>query len=459
MPYVNKIFTEEGFLDDLQNLLTTSGWTLKKRFKKVGYGFTSIFFTSSPGSTDQDLITFNVNVADHLIVSNKNGQLFGIARISKNTPIYKELPAEYKAGKIPDPTKLSTDAVLRESLHKWMLARYSTLTVDTTEIFFYMLKDMPTIPTDRTLVYPDDSVRAVLDVEHMDYTPIKMTTGSAGYYIEDANVELALMQSPMMKVKTREIGTASNGWLTNWWGDSKIRVQGLVSDETISLVIQTDNTAAYDDNNVPTIPIYMGQLVAEDPEDQNEAVLFGGSATSNAKFNYHADTPKFVTAPLLPLEKAYPKSPGNGIDNLIVKRAKYGAYYQAYYLSFQTAPEAMPPDRMSTDGKGYVSSWKNERNDEYLYKFNPSSYSKKTHVSRAYVIHPEEGVRGYLKDMIMTSSVGLINGDRLKLKKEACPDVFEIYKYFVVDAVSPMTKRPATPFAPAGFGIYEKEAN
>lgn len=458
MPYVKTSFTESTFLDDLQSLLTTNGWTLVKRFKKVGFPFQTIFYATSPSGLDQNLISFNVNIADHILVKNTNDEIFGIARISKKEPTFGQIPAKFKNLKVPDPVKLTSDEVLRKEFHEWLVGLYDSQMVDTSEIYFYMLKDAPTFTDGQTLVYPDESTRAVLDVEHMNYTPFKLTQGT-GYQFEDTDKQLLLMQSPVMKVKTREIGTLSNGWLTNWWPDSKIRVEGLVSSETVSLIIQTDNTAAYDDNNVPTIPIYMGQLVAEDPDDENEAVLFGGSAVSNAKYDYHNPTQKFVTSPLLPLEKAYPKNPGNGIDNLIVKRARYGAYYQAYYLSFQTAPEAMPPDRLSTDGKGYASAWKNERNDEYLFKFNPSAYSKKTHVSRAYVIHPEEGVRGFLRDMIMTSSVGLINGDRLKLKKDACPDLFEIYKYNVVDAVSPLTKRPAIAFAPAGFGIFEKEAN
>ncbi len=463
MSYVKTIFTEAGFLTDMESLLVTNGWTSEEKFQKLGYDFNKMFYTPSGfGSADPGEATFTISIADHIILSNGSGELFGIARINKLTKKNRDLPTTFlETSKHPKSDALATDATLRNTLHEWMLEQNDSQMTDTSEIYFYMMKDKPTITEGKINVYPDSNPRGVIDVENLDFTPFKIAASGpsgASYTFESKTPELTLMQSPMMKVKTRETGTLTNGWLTNWWADSKIRVEGLVSEETVSIIIQSDNTAAYDDNNVPTIPIYMGQLIPEDPADSNESVLFGGTAIAQADYDYRSLTP-YMPTPLLPLQKAYPKSPGNGIDNLIVKRARYGAFYQAYYLSFQTASDTMPPDRKSTDGKSYASAWKNQANDEYSFRFNPSSYSGKVHVSRAYVIHPEEGVRGHLKDMLMASSIGLINSDRLKLKREACPDVFDLYKYFVVDAVSPMTKRPAIPYSPAGFAIYEKEAN
>lgn len=459
MAYVQTAFTEEGFITELTDLLTANGWAKEAEFRKVGYSFPHFFYSSAPsGTIPPGEREFDIWLADHTIFKNAENNLYGIARICKSKRKNKQLDVKFKNVQgHPDPTKLLNDDVLRDELHAWMKTQYDATAVDTSEIYFYMVGKTPVPPATETAVYPAAEARAVLDVENFGYVPA-FASNSYSFTSDIEKQDLLTMQSPMMKVKTREIGTQTNGWLTNWWPDSKIRVEGLVSAQTVSLIIQADNTAAYDDNNVPTIPIYLGQLDALDATDTNEAVLFGGTAVSDAKFDYTSTTP-LVSNPLLPLEKAYPKNPGNGIDNLIVKRTKFGAYYQAYYLSFQTAPDMMPPDRISTDGKQYVSSWKNERNDESQFKFSPSTYDGKTHVSRGYVVHPEEGVRGFLKDMIFTSSLGMINSDRLKLKKAACPDVFEIYKYFVVDAVSPLTKRPATPFSPAGFGIYEKEGN
>ena len=460
MAYVQTAFTEEGFITELTDLLTTNGWTKETEFRKVGYSFQHFFYSSNPssGSIAPGDREFDIWLADHTIFKNAENNLYGLARICKSKRKNKQLDEKFKNTQgHPDPTKLVADEALRDELHAWMKAQYDATAVDTSEIYFYMVGKTPVPPTTETAVYPVAEARAVLDVENLGFIPSLQSTAYS-FTSDPSKQDLLTMQSPMMKIKTREIGTQSNGWLTNWWPDSKIRVEGLVSPQTVSLIIQADNTAAYDDNNVPTIPIYLGQLDALDASDTNEAVLFGGMAVSNATFDY-TDVDPLVTNPLLPLEKAYPKNPGNGIDSLIVKRTKFGAYYQAYYLSVLTAPDTMPPDRISTDGKQYVSAWKNERNDESLFKFSPSTYTGKTHVSRAYVVHPEEGVRGFLKDMIVASSIGMINSDRLKLKKQACPDVFETYKYFVVDAVSPLTKRPATPFSPIGFGIFEKEGN
>lgn len=456
MAYIKTTVTEGGFLTELAALLVANGWTQEATFRKVGFNLASFFSnTFSFGSTPIAEVEFPLTVADHIIVKNANGELFGISRVSNVKRKYGDVPVTFKTqGGQPDSSKLTTDETARKALHTWMHNQYEENAVDTSELYFYMLNKVPVPPTGDKAVYPASSVQAAVDVEVLSYTPKQVSTS---YSFDKAAMDMLTMQSPMMKVKTRDIGTSSNGWLTNWWSDSKIRLEGLISNKTCSIVIQADNTAAYDENKVPSLPIYMGQIVPLNPADDKASVLYGGMAVSNAEFDY--TDPKFVvTTPLLPLEKQYPKNPGNGIDNIIVKRTKFGAYYQAYYFSHQAAPDKMPPDRVSTDGRQYGSAWKNERNDEYQYKFNPSEYTRKTHVSRAYVAHPEEGIRGYLADMIMTSSMGLLNGDRMKMKKEACPDAYEVFKYFLVDAVSPMTKRPGTAFSPAAFGIFEKEA-
>lgn len=462
MPYINTTFTEGGFLNEMKDLLVANGWTLETSFKKLGYRFSSMFYTPSFSSGDPDIAKFTLYYADHVIVRNTKGELFGIARINSSERIYRDLPTKFKDSvnvKHPASSKLATDSVLRGELHTWMMDQRDEKLLDASELYFYMLKDLPVVEEGVLNVYPLDTPQGVIDVENLSYKPLS-TSGSNGtsYSFEPQNSHPEIMQSPMMQIKTREVGTASNGWMTNWWPDSLVRVEGSVSGETVALIIQADNTAAYADNNVPTIPIYMGQLVPEDPSDKNESVLFGGTAVSLATYDYRSTKPH-TAVPLMPVNKSYPKNPGNGIDNLIVKRARLGAYYQANYLSFHTASDKMPPDRISKDGRSYASSWKNQENEEYQYRFNPSSYINKVVVSRAVVIHPEEGVRGHLKDILMTSSIGLVNTDRLKLKREACPNVFDLYKYFVVDAVSPMTKSPSIATSPAAFAVFEKEAN
>lgn len=462
MPYIKTLFTEAGFLTEMKDLLVANGWTLESTFKKLGYRFSDMFYRPGFTYNDNDMNKFKIYYADHVIVRNATGELFGIARINSSEKIYRDLPTKFKDTlnvKHPASENLVTDSTLRDELHRWMMEQRNENLMDASELFFYMLKDLPIVDSAVLNVYPLDTPQGVIDVENLGYRPISTTSGNgSSYSFEVQNSHPEIMQSPMMRVKTREVGTTTNGWMTNWWPDSKISVEGSVSAETVALIIQCDNTAAYADNNVPTIPIYMGQLVPKDPADTNESVLFGGTAVADPEYDYRSEIPH-TAVPIMPINKSYPKNPGNGIDNLIVKRGRLGAYYQANSLSFFTTSDKMPPDRISKDGRSYASSWKNQENEEYQYRFNPSSYYDKVVVSHAEVVHPEEGVRGHLKDMLMTSSIGLVNTDRLRMKREACPDVFDLYKYFVVDAVSPMTKSPAIATSPAGFAVFEKEAN
>jgi hypothetical protein len=459
MPYIKTLFTEQSFQSDFIATAMANGWEEVDRFRKVAYQFNDIFYGSASGGSTPWKHSLNIMMADHALLRNSRGDIYGIARICEPELQWGDLPAQFKNGEYPDQVELNADSELRKQLHDWMFEQWDEKFVDTSKIYFYMLKDAPTIPDDLRVVYPSSNltVRDALDIELLHYMPQKQGSGS-GYEFLPTNAQHEIMQSPIVPVSTREVNVPDNGWLTNWWPDSKIRVEGYINDDILALIIQADNTAAFDDNNVPTIPIYFGSLVPFDSNDTQNAVLFAGTAVSDAKYKYDSETPHIPTTNIiLPTNKQYPKYPGNGIDNLIVKRTKLGAYYQAYSLSYQATPEKMPPDRKSTDGKQYASAWKNQSNDEYQYQFNPSRYTKRAHVSRAIVTHPDEGNRGYLKGLVMTHSVGLRNGVRLRLKKNACPDAFEYYKYFVVDSVSPLTKRPAIASRPAGFGIFEKE--
>ncbi|MGM7634154.1 hypothetical protein [Bacillus sp. Hm123] len=457
MPYVKTMFTEETLQTDFVDLATSNGWSLVKRFKKVTFAFTDIFYGTSPGS-EPSKRPLRIKIADHALIKNSHDDIFAIARVCEPDLKWRDLPSQFKDGEVPDQVALHSDIDLRKKLHEWMLSKWDENAVDTSKIYFYMLKEAPEITEDLQVVYPSiaANVRDVLDIELLHYEPRKMET-SYGYEYLPSNAQHLIMQSPMVPVSTRNIGTEDNGWLTNWWPDSKIKVEGFINEETLALLIRADSTAAFDENQVPLIPVYFGSLVPLDPNDKDHASLFAGSAVSDGKYKYDATNP-FIdeTSILMPTKKKYPQNPGNGIDNIIVKRSIQGAYYQAYSLSSHTGPEKMPPDRQDDSGRQFPSAWKNAGNDEYNYP-PTSSYSGKATVSRAMVIHPEERQRGYLKNLILAESVGPRNNTRLKVKKVACPDVFEFYKYFVVDAVSPITKRPSVAYRPMAIGIFEKE--
>ncbi len=156
-----------------------------------------------------------------------------------------------------------------------------------------------------------------------------------------------------------------------------------------------------------------------------------------------------------PVLKEYPNYPSNGIDSVMVKRTKYGARYQAHYISWNIPQGQMPPFREDAEGKNYPRYWNTYTSGSYKYQFNPSRYSEKAHSSRALLIHPEDGTYGTLRNVILVSPLSILNGDELKAVRDYCDDEnkYSIYSYYLVEGISPLTKRPATGFRPAGLGI------
>lgn len=162
---------------------------------------------------------------------------------------------------------------------------------------------------------------------------------------------------------------------------------------------------------------------------------------------------------ILPLLKLYPYHPSNGVDSVIVSRSRFGSRYQAHYLSWNAPSNMLPPGRSYT-GRKYPRAYEpSENTSNYKYQFNSSRYSNKIHSSRIFVVHPEEGVRGYL-DKAIGFNAQSINATNLRVRKSDCPEkIYEIYKYLSIGAVSPLTKLPATPFHPVGLGIYAEDFN
>lgn len=115
----------------------------------------------------------------------------------------------------------------------------------------------------------------------------------------------------------------------------------------------------------------------------------------------------------------------------------------------------MPPDRKGVNGGQYPLAWQSHDNDEYKYQFNPSVYSGRVHTSRAYVVHPDEGVRGFLPHMVLLSPLGLLNGDKLKVRKNTCPDTFDIYRFIMLMRFRQLQKTSDT-ISSSWIRIYEK---
>jgi hypothetical protein len=448
MPYIDTMFKEGTVVQDLKNLLVTNGWTFEKSFIKVSYPGSMVNPESLP-DPDAQIIS---GIAKHQIFKNAEGLYYGVAKIFHFTDAYKNYT----------PTKPYTTPANEDALIAWLGAKYEDFTKEAI-LYFYMIEKLPDVTEGEIFGhgYNLGTVeRNCVDVETKETAYVRDGNGyyQFTYTVFDADVQ----QSPFIKSTLRNPNLTLTDIATNWWPDSSIRVKGFVDASTLFVIVQADNSPAFANNVVPSVPIYWGQFTSFKEGDTGNHALWAGTAfdtgaeSQSHLFDYKSTTPYRKVSDFLPLQKTYPNFPGNGVDNVIVKRSELGSRYQAYYLSWNTAPQNMPPDRVGKDGGQYPMSWTTQDNDEYKYKFNPSMYSQKIHTSRAYLIHPDEGVRGYLPRMVILAPLGLVNEDKLKVRTGTCPDTFDIYRFFLTGAISPISKRPGTAYTPAGVGIFEK---
>ncbi|ATO51381.1 hypothetical protein O0555_03720 [Brevibacillus laterosporus] len=444
--------TESDLQARLGDLLATAGWSVAANFKKV------IFDASltNPRSTKTPSNVYRITVAEHFIYANQENKMFGIAITGSWSP--KLLEYKFR----PDKDAIADFA-------DWTTNEFRKYRSPQT-LFVYMVEDLKGL----TLNYSDvvlawdtslekEQLRAAVDIEVESSKWSDSGSSNVVFTIDKA--EGGRMQSPVMQAGLRtnllekyfEPSYNSAVQFTNWWADSEISIKGTLSKTNAFFVMQCDNVPAPEGNLVPSIPFYFGKL---DPieEGDNAYALFVGSVPIEKNLKditeYDYDNTATRQPNIMPLLKSYPKFPANGLDNVCVHRGKLGARYQAHYLSWNAPPNQMPPERSSVDGKrDYPRAWNNAENPLYKYNFNPSRYSSKVHTSKVYVIHPEEGVRGTLKDTIALAAFSF-HANKLRVKKAHCPDEFDVYRYFMVEGVSPLTKKPGTQFRPAGIGLY-----
>ncbi|SEA79938.1 hypothetical protein [Paenibacillus sp. 276b] len=450
--------TESDLQPRLGDLLATQGWTVAANFKKVSFdaGTLKSTYTATPQSS------FPIAVAEHFIYANKEGHMFGLALIGQWSTTVGELGALGKS-----PVKGATPL---PEFAQWATNEFRKFRSPQT-MYFYIVEELRGLKpngNDICLPWVDNSTdglkRAVLDIE-VEASEWVTSGSSSGGVFTITKAEGLRMQSPIVSAGIRskliesyyDSQYNSAVQYTNWWHDSELSIKGTLTDTNAFFIIQSDNVPAPEGNLVPIIPFYFGKL---DPiEEGDEAyAMFAGTvpiATTVAGVaEYDFDDLKNKQANIMPLIKNYPANPANGLDNVMIHRAKLGARYQASYLSWNSPANAMPPARSSVDGKrDYPRAWNNSENPLYKYNFNPSRYSGKVHTSKIYVVHPEEGVRGTLKDAIALAAFSF-NANKLRVKRTNCPDEFDVYRYFLVEGVSPLTKKPGTQFRPAGLGLY-----
>ncbi|TPG81301.1 hypothetical protein EEL32_20610 [Brevibacillus laterosporus] len=205
-------------------------------------------------------------------------------------------------------------------------------------------------------------------------------------------------------------------------------------------------------------------------EEKSPSALFAGTAHyskgnltsalhASATFDYNDYEDSNQQEIILPILKDYPHFPSNGIDSIMVKRTKFGARYQAHYLMWNIPPNTMPPARIGNNGGMHPRAWRDAENPSYKYQFSPSRYSDKAHTSRALIVHPEDGKYGTLRNVILVSPLTIMNGDELKEADKKCEDgvnTYKTYSYYLVEGISPLTKRASTAYAPAGLGILKE---
>ncbi|HDR8058679.1 TPA: hypothetical protein QCZ00_003782 [Bacillus cereus] len=445
MAYIEKTVTEAEFQNELASTMIENGWKNEKTFYKYIVNETK----SDKGTT------YNYFVAKHIILKNEGGSMYGIAQTWSMKPKDKlEMDLDTDEGKTSFYTYLENNPQFK----------------DRSCMYVYMIEKVPDYKNNDVIKVGATlgrEIKSVMDVELADVIETKtITTDDKGKEHVTTSYEYLdfpeLMMSPWVKITLRNTRLKNINTSSNWWPDSLVRITGQVDKSVVMLLIQADRTPAFENNVVPVVPLYMGRLEGYAKDDAAADALWAGSAfdegdeDTSHRFNFEDTKPFRDATEYMPRTKAYPKNPGNGIDNVIIKRSRFGARYQAHYIAWNVPSNMMPPDRKGNNGGQYPTAWQIHDNDEYKYQFNPSIYSRKVHTSRAYIVHPDEGVRGYLPYVVLLSPLGLLNGDKLKVRKETCPDSHDIYRFFTIDAISPITKMPSTAYRPAGLGVFEK---
>ncbi|OBR67750.1 hypothetical protein A7K91_08425 [Paenibacillus oryzae] len=436
----------------LGQLLATQNWTVAANVKKVVYDAR----WTKPSAVNVNTSVVRNTVAEHFIYKNAEGKMFGVAIAGTWEMTIGAMRAINKDPKV----------ITAQEFADWATNEFRSYRAPHT-LYMYMIEQTSGLVEnnpDIVLMWEgseaDAQLRAALDIE-VEKAEWKTDAQTTGVYTVTL-AHLDRMQSPIMTAGLRtklldnyySSGLSAPAQFTNWWYDSELSIKGHMTPTNLFLIIQADNVPAPEGNLVPSIPLYFGKIDPIEEGDEAYAMFVGsvppGTSLSSIE-NYDFDNTTRLPS-ILPLLKSYPKYPANGLDSVMMSRSKLGSRYQAYYLSWNAPANAIPPER-SKNGKDYPRAWNGAENPLYKYSFNPSRYSQKVHTSKVYLIHPEEGVRGSLKDTIALSALSF-NANKLRVRKELCPNEYDVFRYFLVEGISPFTKKPGTQYRPAGIGLY-----
>lgn len=510
MAWVDVTMEERDFQNDFLELIQEHGWKLAGHFKKVAFSDRWVN-PLSPNLPETDI---EFHMAEHFIYESAAGAKFGIAYYGMQKMKYGLLDQNVKPETIwlPKSVNFGSEYVAEPAkmvpLGEWITNKFPPAKL-TSSMYMYQVDAVDeslTTNQDIIIMWGGDLKNAVLDVE-VKRTKGYFATGSWSLLVQEnlSNV----MQSPIAQANIRiptfeqrliQYGDQGIVQRHNVWSDTLIRVTGQITGANLLFVLQGDTSSAFEGNGVPSIPMFWGSISTTkyhknietyadlpqtpDPDTTysvlndetrdgklteyvyegtawrrmiDSTALLTGSAFDSPNPMYDFDSIAPLRKPMMPLLKEYTSTPSNGVDSVMMSKNMYGSRYQAHYLSWNTGSNLMPPDRISSDGRKYPRAWLSNKaeNDEYNYRFNVSRYTDKVHTSRIYIIHPEEGVRGWLPFSIGFNPLSLVTGDKLKVKTQSCPDIFDIYSFALIEGVSPLTKRPSTAYRPIGLGIYK----
>lgn len=268
-------------------------------------------------------------ISRHMIIRRYDGELLGLAQstgaVKINPLLYSKDPATF----LNEMRDLFYETVDYTKLYAYMLDKYEHHT-------HYESAEGEKLPITFISEAQFNGVLASsLDIEFH----------SEEYYGKD------MLQSPIMAIDLIHGTTYSVGAIgklnykteTNWWNDSKIKLEGNIDTNSFCFVLRADNAPIWHDGKVPQTPFFFGDVYNKEYDEYIPVAMFGGKAVDK---NYDFDNTEIITnEAMMPTTRNYVHYPSNGVDSVMLKRTKYGARYQAHYLSWEVPPNEIPPDR------------------------------------------------------------------------------------------------------------------
>ncbi len=196
MAFIEKVFQEGSFLDDLINVATSNGWTKVKRFQKAGYPLAIL------KNSGMDETLYRFGIAEHTIIKNAEGAMYGLVQIASWDIAKKDL--SYKFNTEEDKAEFIKDAKLRYSKN-----------LDRSCFYVYMIEKDPAFKDGTAAAVAYDSFTKILIDVEVSKTDILMKNGNPSIDYTSANTDV--MMSPFVKITLRNPNLEGVDVKTNWW--------------------------------------------------------------------------------------------------------------------------------------------------------------------------------------------------------------------------------------------------